>query len=163
MNSSMTLEWAKVRAYLASGMLIVSSLAVMTWVAVKGSSDEPMDPGTAAVLTILAGLFQLLGAASAARASKVDPGHARGAVTRLARIGLRAQRAEEIANVARESRNLVECREALGQISLLLSYVQEDAGDMVSDWKHFHPHTVQGILLTAHVESQRARIAEKMS
>ncbi|MEG3635504.1 hypothetical protein [Micromonospora palythoicola] len=138
-HARVTIGANRIRGYLAAATLVLCSLGVTVWVAVKGGSAQPLDGVTSAFLAVLSGLFQILGATAAARAGKVDPGHARSAVTRLTRIGLRAQQAEQWANMTKDSGSTVKSREALGQIGLLLSYVQEDASDMIDEWRHFHP------------------------
>lgn len=147
-------------SYAAAATLIGLSIVITVYLAARGSSQRPPSPAEAAALTILAGAFQILGAASISKQGRADPGHARSAVRRLLGIGIKAQKAELLAQSAYEKGNASIRREGLGQVSVALSYIQEETAAAIEDWNHIHADALRDLLRPTATDAEAARPVE---
>jgi hypothetical protein len=109
------------------------SLAIVVYLAYRSTSTSPPGVGEATALAILAGMFQILAAIAGSAKGRADPNFVRGAVMRLSKIGLKAGAAEQIAQVAFEQETVHSRRVALGQLSVILSFLQGETSDAISD------------------------------
>jgi hypothetical protein len=64
-------------------------------------------------------------------------------------VGLKAQRAEVLAQQAYESGTAASRRESLGQVSVALSYIQEETAAAIEDWRHFHAEALCDLLASS--------------
>jgi hypothetical protein len=119
-------------------ILTTLSLGIIAFLAYKSASNKPPSAGEATLLAILAGIFQIL-AGIVTPVKGVSPTILKGALMRLYRISRKAKAADEIAQVAfAHGVSANDRRLALGEISALLSFIQDELDDAMRDWVNFH-------------------------
>jgi hypothetical protein len=75
---------------------------------------------------------------------KADPGLARRSVGRLVALAARAEGARQVTEALRErGATASEMKQAVGQLSVHLSYIEEGYLDAIEDWRVFHPDAVK--------------------
>lgn len=126
--------------------LLGAGIGFTVWLGVASASEEPVDQTTAGLLVLVAGGFQLAGATVLHSVGKAEPSLARAAVRGLLLQVKRAQGAEEIAQVAFETGTAAERRQALGTVSVHLSYLAEGAVNAIGDWREFHERAVERLV-----------------
>ncbi|HEV8713807.1 MAG TPA: hypothetical protein VGX03_13395 [Candidatus Binatia bacterium] len=128
--------------HIIGAVCVAIGLGATVIIGVLSSSDKPPSGREAASLVTAAALFQLAGAGFLHQSGKADPGHAKSSVRRLVRIGRRARAAEIQANEVLEKGTAGDMKRILGEITVSLSVIQEDALDAMADWEHFHTQAV---------------------
>jgi hypothetical protein len=121
------------------------SLAIVVYLAYRSASVHPPTVGEATALAVLAGLFQVWAAILGSSKGRADPNFVRGAVMRLGKIGLKAGAAEQIAQAAFEQETVHSRRVALGQLSVILSFLQGETADAIRDWDNLYPDMLKDL------------------
>jgi len=137
---------ASTRKKLLASVLLLGSLVVTAFLAVKSGSHKPPSTLEAWLLGIMAAALQIAAGVNFASVGKADPTLARSSVRYLVTLGLRAQKArllaeESFAYGSPESRHL-----ALGQLSVYLSEIEEGAALAAESWADFHADAVADII-----------------
>jgi predicted alpha/beta-fold hydrolase len=126
--------------------LFLGGFALTIWLGVSGASTRPLTGERAALLVVLAGFFQLGGASLLHKVGKAEPSLARTAVRALLRQARRAQQAEQVAQSAFETGSAAERTQALGAVSVHLSYLAEGAVESIAHWQEFHSQALEAVL-----------------
>lgn len=124
------------------GVLLVASLVVTAILAVRSGAAKPPSPLEAWLLALAAATLQISAGFQFARVGRADPAHARSSVRQLQALGLRAQEARAIAEKAFEQGTAQGRRDALGQLSVYLSEIEEHAVLAIGAWSDFHSDAV---------------------
>lgn len=132
------------RERLAGAAFVLAFVGILL-LAILGSLDA-LDSAWAALITVISGLFQLAGASMLHREGRADPALARSAVGRLLSMARRAAEAERLAQDSFESGTASDRRDALGLVSVHLSYLQEQSLQAVDAWHDFHEEAVRELL-----------------
>jgi hypothetical protein len=118
------------------------SLAILGFLAFQSSSKNPPSSSQAVLLAVFAGITQVLAGYAGARGAPSV--FVKSALMRLHKVADMAKAADEIAQSARKGGSTAtEKREALGQVSVLLSYIQSNALDAVQDWINLRPDATE--------------------
>lgn len=126
------------RQQILAGALVAVGFGLTVYLgALEGASKQP-SRATSALLVVLAGVFQIAGAAQFLKIGKADPGLARAAVRRIIKMTARASNARKLAECAYDSGTPSEIKKALGRISVELSWLEEGLLDAFDDWNEFH-------------------------
>lgn len=131
---------------LGGGGLVLFSVLITIWLGLRSASPKPPSGSESAVLVIFSAALQIAGGATFASVGRADPGHAQSAVRRLIRVGTRAKESEGLVQHAIEFGNSTAQKRALGQVSVSLSVIQEDAMDAIADWNYFHTEALKELV-----------------
>lgn len=127
-------------ALAALGFLVTVALAVLS------SQPSPSPASIALLLVLLAGILQFGSARLFHSVGRADPGLARSSVRRLLRMGQRAAQAESEVQSALEIGTVADQRDALGRVSVHLSYLQEGLMYQTQDWMEFHKRALWDVV-----------------
>jgi hypothetical protein len=112
---------------------------VTIWLAARGQAATEPTTAESIALVVLAGMLQLAGTVYGFGGGRADPTLARSAVRGLILIAKATEQTESLAQSAYESdSDKDQLREAMGQISVALSFIKEDTLDAIYDWHEFH-------------------------
>lgn len=143
------------RLRLLGTSLLVGSLVLTAILAIRGGSPEPPTPLESLLLGIFAAALQVSGGISFASIGRADPTHARSSVRHLQALGSRAATARRLAeNILEAGGPLRRQENALGQLSVYLSQIEESAILAVEDWADFHGDAVSDLTKQATVFEQ---------
>lgn len=121
-----------------AGSLVAIGLGLTVYLGVlQGASQQP-SRATSALLVVLAGVFQIAGAARFLKIGKADPALARAAVRRIIGMTARTREARKLAELTYDVGTAPECKKVLGRISVELSWIEEGLIYSVDDWNEFH-------------------------
>lgn len=122
--------------------LTLLSLVIVTFLAYRSASARPPTIGEATALAVLAGIFQVLASIMGVSKGRADPNFVKGAIMRLGKILLKAQAAAEISEKAFDHETTHSRRIALGQLSVILSFLQDETADAIRDWNNLYPDLI---------------------
>jgi 4-amino-4-deoxy-L-arabinose transferase-like glycosyltransferase len=129
-------RWGGALALLGAGLTVL--------LAFLGNRSEPPAASTQALIALLAIMAQVGSAWSFSGDGKADPGLARRSVGRLVALAARAEGARQVTEALRErGATASEMKQAVGQLSVHLSYIEEGYLDAIEDWRVFHPDAVK--------------------
>jgi hypothetical protein len=131
----------------------VLSLTALSIVTTAFLAYTASSPGEAVALAMLASICQILASIVSVK-GRADPNFIKSAVGRLADIGVKIRLAELRAQTAYEQGTPQVRREALGILSVTMSYLQEETRHAVEDWNNLNPEAVGSLL------SQHSRVSE---
>jgi hypothetical protein len=123
----------------------VVSLTVLGVVTTAFLAYTASSPGEAVSLALLASIFQVLAGIVSVK-GRADPNFVKSAIGRLADIGLKIRLAELKAQAAYEQGTPQIRREALGILSVTMSYLQEETRHAVEDWQNLNPEAVETLI-----------------
>jgi hypothetical protein len=137
--------WSRLRPRQRWGGLLAAAGAGLTvLLAFLSNQTKPPGASTQALIALLAILAQLGSAWTFAGAGKADPGLAERSVARLVGLATRASIARAMAEKCQEvNPGTPAMRQAMGQLSVHLSYLEEGYIDAIDDWRVFHPDAVE--------------------
>lgn len=126
------------------GVALLSTGAGLTiLIAVLGSVEQPPSAQTHGTLAALALLAQLGASWVFSGLGRADPSMTERAVSRLLTVGQRAANARSEVETLHESKlTAIEARNAMGRLSVTLSYLEEGYVEAIRDWEVFHPNVV---------------------
>lgn len=130
--------WGAVLAVL--GFFVTVALAALS------SQPSPSPVSTSLLLVLLAGILQFGSARLFHSVGRADPGLARSSVRRLMSMGQRASQAESEVQSALEIGTVADQRDALGRVSVHLSYLQEGLIYQTQDWMEFHEQALRSVV-----------------
>jgi Na+/phosphate symporter len=122
--------------------LTLLSLVIVVFLAYRSASAHPPTVGEATALAVLAGIFQILASIVGVSKGRADPNFVKGAIMRLGKILLKAQAAAQISEVAFDQETTHSRRVALGQLSVILSFLQDETADAIRDWNNLYPDLI---------------------
>jgi len=126
------------------GALTLTGAALTVALAFLGNVSEPPSAAWQAFIAFLAIVAQIGAAIMFGKEGRTDPAFAQRSVSRLVGLAKRASEARETAELLAERGAPVgEVREAIGVLSVHLSYFEEGYLDAIDDWRTFHPDAVQ--------------------
>ena len=126
------------------GALAAVGAGLTVLLAFLSNQTKPPAASTQALIALLAILAQLGSAWTFSGAGKADPGLAERSVARLVGLAARASLARAMAEKFREaSPGASAMRQAMGEMSVHLSYLEEGYLNAVDDWRVFHPDAVK--------------------
>ncbi|MER7994398.1 hypothetical protein [Micromonospora chalcea] len=128
--------------------LMLASLVVTVVLGFRSSSKaNPPNPLESWLLACAAAGLQVAAGVSFGKAGKADPSHARSSVRHLRALGVTAGTARQLAEgTFDEMKPSNPHRAALGQLSVHLSAIEEDALLAVEDWRDFHPDVIKDLM-----------------
>ncbi len=106
---------------------------------------RPVGSREAALIAILIGLLQVIGAMTASRVGRPDPMLARQSVRGLLRLAARVQLSRITAEKELLEGTPKSIKETLGVLSVNLSWIEEGLGSAVDDWKEFRADALSGL------------------
>ncbi|MFI7494477.1 hypothetical protein ACH9D2_07125 [Kocuria sp. M4R2S49] len=129
----------------AWGIALLSSGAGLTvLLAVLGNVEQPPSAQTQGTLAALALSAQLGASWVFSGLGRADPSMAERAISRLMTVGQRAADARiEVEKLHESKLTAVESRNAMGRLSVTLSYLEEGYVEAIKDWEVFHPDAVE--------------------
>lgn len=128
----------------AGVILFITGAALTVLVAVLGNVEKPPSAQTQGSLAALALLAQLGASWVFSGLGRADPTMAERAVSRLITVGQRAATARSDVEALHERKiTLTEARNAIGQISVTLSFLEDGYVEAIRDWEVFHPSVVE--------------------
>ncbi len=137
--------WGRLRPRQRWGGLLATAGAGLTvLLAFLSNQTKPPAASTQALIALLAIFAQLGSAWAFAGVGKADPGLAERSVARLVGLAARASLARTMAEKCREENpGAPALRQAMGQLGVHLSYLEEGYIDAIDDWRVFHPEAVE--------------------
>lgn len=137
--------WGKLRPRQRwGGLLVIIGAGLTVVLAFLSNQTKPPAASTQALIALLAILAQLGSAWAFSGAGKADPGLAERSVGRLVGLATRASLARVMAEKSRETNpGVTVMRQAMGELSVHLSYLEEGYLDAIEDWRIFHPDAVE--------------------
>lgn len=133
--------WIKKPTTRASALVVVA-FGFTVAIALLGGTAET---SVLLLLTLLAGVFQYLGASKFHDAGRADPSLARSSVKRLLSFASRAQKARRAAETAYEVGQPAEAKRLMGVLSAELSFLEEGYVQAIEDWREFHADALEDI------------------
>jgi hypothetical protein len=133
---------------MAAGFFGVGLLGVIL-LSVLGSL-ELLSGAWAGLIVLVSAVFQLAGARALHQEGRADPALARSAVIQLLAMARNAEEAESLAQEAFEFGNAGPRRDALGKLSVHLSYLQEQAIQSAETWNSIHSEALDDLFLEDH-------------
>jgi hypothetical protein len=127
------------------GALAAVGAGLTVLLAFLSNQHKPPAASTQALIALLAILAQLGSAWAFSGVGKADPGLAERSVARLVGLATRASLAKAVAEKCRGTNPGVPAsaiRQAMGELSVHLSYLEEGYLDAIDDWRVFHPDAV---------------------
>jgi len=126
------------------GALAAAGAGLTVLLAFLSNQTKPPAASTQALIALLAILAQLGSAWAFSGVGKADPGLAERSVARLVGLAVRASLAKAMAEKCRETNPGVSAmRQAMGELSVNLSYLEEGYLNAIEDWRIFHPDAVE--------------------
>lgn len=118
------------------GVLVLLGLAVSVVLAVRGNSKTPPSAGTQGLFVLVSAVCQVGAAWVFSRVGRVDPSHPARAVRRLERLRARASSGRQVAEALYDNPGMAigERKQALGELSVWMSVVQEEVVEAMEDW-----------------------------
>lgn len=134
--------WGRHRRSAAGTALLVVSIAVLVYMAMRTSATSPPSAVESVLLVVISSGLQIASAFAFSGNGRADPSLARSAVRRLITLNLYARRARQIAEDA-EPGTPVQAKKAMGTLSVQLSYIEEGILEAARDWAEFHPEAIK--------------------
>lgn len=134
--------WRRYRRTVAGIALLTVSIAVLIYMALRGSTTAPPTAIESALLVLVASGFQIASVFVFNGNGRADPTLASTAVRRLIALTNRAAEARLIAEAA-EFGTATEIKKAMGTLSVQLSYIEEGIAEGAKDWAEFHPEATR--------------------
>lgn len=134
-----------IRRYVLSGALFVVGFAFTIWLGVLTGAKKPPSTSQDVLLIVLAGVFQISGAASLYKVGRADPTLARAAVRRISQMAGNAHAARLIAEEALDCGDYGDIRDSMGKLSVHLSWLEEGLAEAGDDWAEFHAEALRGL------------------
>ena len=129
-------KWGGALAAVGAGLTVL--------LAFLSNRTQPPAASTQALIALLAIFAQLGSAWAFSGAGKADPGLAERSVARLVGLAARASLARAMAEKCREANpGAPAMRQAMGELSVQLSYLEEGYLNAIDDWRVFHPDAVK--------------------
>jgi hypothetical protein len=126
--------------------LLAGSLIFTAVLALKSSSTQPPSNLESWLLAFAAAALQVVAGLSFGKAGKADPSHARSSVRQLQALGESAATARQIVERAfEEAKEDSSYKVVLGQLSVHLSGIEENAILAVEDWRDFHADVIEDL------------------
>jgi hypothetical protein len=137
--------WARLRPrQRIGGVLALLGVGLTVLLAFLSNRSEPPAASTQALIALLAILAQLGSAWTFSGDGKADPGLAQRSVGRLVGLALRADSARQLTErMHAGGATASEVKQAMGQVSVHLSYIEEGYLNAIEDWRVFHPYAVE--------------------
>lgn len=126
------------------GSLVVTALLVL-----KNGSRNPLPSLDAWLLGIMAAILQIAAGFQFSSVGRADPALAKSSVRYLVSLGLRAQKARLLAEESFEFGTASTRYQALGQLSVYLSEIEDGASLAAQSWADFHADAVAEIIKSA--------------
>lgn len=104
----------------------------------------------AGLIVLVTALFQFAGARALHQEGRADPALARNAVVQLLTMAKNAGEAESLAQEAFESGTAGSRRDALGKVSVHLSYLQEQSIQAAETWHSVHTEALKDLFSEDH-------------
>lgn len=146
MKSRLKNAWSWLQPRLWPGTLVAIGLGLTIYIGFNSGPEKEQSVSTGALLALLAGIFQLLGAAKFHAIGKVDPSHARSAVRNLAQMQRRSQYARQVAEQTFSESKNGPARHSAGIMSVELSWIEEGLLNSIDDWKEFHSFALEDVV-----------------
>jgi len=125
------------------GALATAGAGLTVLLAFLSNQAKPPAASTQALIALLAILAQLGSAYAFSGVGRADPGLAERSVARLLALAARASFAKAAAEKCKEeSPGAPAMRQAMGEVSVHLSYLEEGYIEAIEDWRVFHPDAV---------------------
>lgn len=140
------LSWPWNRLQTVGGVLVIAGLAGSVVLALRGSSETPPSAAAQGLFVLLLAICQIGAALSFSRVGRVDPSHPVRAIRRLEQLRERAAGARKVAEGLAENpnMNLGDRKQALGELSVWMSVIQEDVVEAMEDWATAVPDALGG-------------------
>ncbi|MDA0564607.1 hypothetical protein LG943_09735 [Streptomonospora sp. S1-112] len=140
------LKTREVRDIGIASLLVLLGFSLTVYLGFESGAEEQPTRGTSALIAVLSGVFQFMGAARFHAIGKADPTLARASVRRLHKMILRANATRILSEKLAEYSNIpTKHKNALGMISVNLSWIEEGLLDAVDDWREFHGRALREI------------------
>lgn len=124
------------------GVSLIAAAFLLTVALAFIPTDKSWGVTVAVILVLVAGGLQFGGAFVFDRSGRADPTLAKAAVGRLLLLTSRAKRARLRAERAFEQETGARLKTSVGQLSVELSFIEEDAAASAQDWALFHPDAI---------------------
>jgi hypothetical protein len=129
-------RWGALLATVGAGLTVL--------LAFLSNKANPPPASTQALIALTAILAQLGSAWVFSGVGKADPGLAERSVARLVGLATRASLAKTVAEKCRETNpGAPAMRQAMGELSVHLSYLEEGYIEAIEDWRIFHSDAVE--------------------
>jgi hypothetical protein len=123
--------------------LVVLGVGLTVLLAFLSSQHQPPSSSTQALIALLAIAAQLGAPGAFGGDGKADPGLAERSAARLVSLAHKADTAKVMAEQCQESKmSPAELRQAMNQLSVHLSYLEDGYVNAIEDWRIFHPLAV---------------------
>lgn len=113
---------------------VVVGLGLTIYLGVWAAGDHPPNGAQSGILVLLAGLFQIGGPAYLFKSRRLNATVARTTANKLGAMTVRADTARKAAEIAFDSATTEEMRDTVGQVSAVLSFLQEDLSLLAIQW-----------------------------
>lgn len=133
---------------------MLGSLVVTTLLVLKSGSRTPLSTLDAWLFGVMAAVLQIAAGFQFSSVGRADPALAKSSVRYLVSLGFRAQKARQLAEESFESGTSSTRYQALGQLSVYLSEIEEGASLAAQSWADFHADAVAEILKNAKPEGE---------
>lgn len=126
-------------------LLVLLGFVFTVMAARLGSGKHPATGLTTLLYVLLSGIFQFLGARKFHSIGRAEPSLARASVRRLFGQAQKTILLLELVEGELENGTKESMKGVLGKVSVHLSYIYEELGQQIGDWKEFHGDALRDI------------------